>query len=406
MSKYNLDDFHKALDGGTICVLDVETTLIERGKSVFCEPPRYLVGETLMYTLFPGRKTKCFCSTDVYKLRDTLASTNPDIVVGHNLPFDLKLLNDPLGLARASRPTIFNTNCIYWDTSVAAYMMSGQTHKFPSLEKSLVDVGLGHLSKDSEVSEAIKAGTCPSTLHSNILERYLHQDVLITKELFNKQVEILNDRRDKSFFNLVLQHMQWRYITFRMSMNGLNLDRAGAVTKKASLEKKSNELAGDLCDFMCLTLPEKYDKRITPNSNQQVKLCILGGKAEQTRYVPTGTFYKSGSREGKERLKKEVSEVDIHCMPTKMGCTLERSTNVNEEALEEISTMLVEAHDIQFISDLLEYRKINKDLKTYYTGYVDKASSDDLFHPEYRHTVTPTGRISCAYPNLMNLPKH
>ena len=88
-------------------------------------------------------------------------------------------------------------------------------------------------------------------------------------------------------------------------MNGLNLDRAGAVTKKASLEKKSNELAGDLCDFMCLTLPEKYDKRITPNSNQQVKLCILGGKAEQTRYVPTGTFYKSGSREGKERLKKE-----------------------------------------------------------------------------------------------------
>ena len=58
-----------------------------------------------------------------------------------------------------------------------------------------------------------------------------------------------------------------------------------------------------------------------------------------------------------------------------------------------------------FITDLLNYRKLNKIITTYVYSlpkYVDPATNK--IHPTFSQVVAGTGRLSCTEPNLQNLP--
>ena len=62
------------------------------------------------------------------------------------------------------------------------------------------------------------------------------------------------------------------------------------------------------------------------------------------------------------------------------------------------------AADYPFVSNILEYRTLTKLKSTYAVGLASAIGSDGRIHSHFLQTVTATGRISSAEPNLQNIP--
>lgn len=62
------------------------------------------------------------------------------------------------------------------------------------------------------------------------------------------------------------------------------------------------------------------------------------------------------------------------------------------------------AQDYPFVSNILEYRTLTKLKSTYAVGLSTAIASDGRIHSHFLQTVTATGRISSAEPNLQNIP--
>ena len=56
------------------------------------------------------------------------------------------------------------------------------------------------------------------------------------------------------------------------------------------------------------------------------------------------------------------------------------------------------------IDDILEYRQVTKLRGTYTTALTDVADDFDRIHTDFKQTLTATGRLSSAEPNLQNIP--
>jgi len=59
---------------------------------------------------------------------------------------------------------------------------------------------------------------------------------------------------------------------------------------------------------------------------------------------------------------------------------------------------------VEFVKVLLEYRKLAKDINTYWKGVVKQYwPNDECIHGNLNHAVTNTGRLSSSNPNMQNL---
>ena len=62
------------------------------------------------------------------------------------------------------------------------------------------------------------------------------------------------------------------------------------------------------------------------------------------------------------------------------------------------------APDYPFVSKILEYRQLTKLKSTYADGLAGYISGDGRIHTTFHQTITATGRLSSADPNLQNIP--
>jgi len=173
MKSWTLEGFIDAIEKNRYIVIDSETTLINKDKSIYSEVPEFILA--VKYTADKGQFI-AYVSQATYQLG--VFGSPHQIIVGHNLSYDL--LQTGYGYTDLPR------NFIYWDTAIAAYELSGQTRTFPSLEESAEAYGI-KATKDSTVSEMIKGGICPKDIPQNMLFDYCRQDVILTSLLFEKQ---------------------------------------------------------------------------------------------------------------------------------------------------------------------------------------------------------------------------
>lgn len=68
----------------------------------------------------------------------------------------------------------------------------------------------------------------------------------------------------------------------------------------------------------------------------------------------------------------------------------------------EILDMIQDKHEI--VPLIGKYRFITKLNSTYIEGLRKLLSPDDVIHTDYKQTLTTTGRLSSAEPNLQNIP--
>lgn len=92
---------------------------------------------------------------------------------------------------------------------------------------------------------------------------------------------------------------------------------------------------------------------------------------------------------------KQVAEV----LYEKLGIRKIDKNSTSAEVLEELK------EDYEIADLLLDYRKYYKLNNTYVLSYLDKTNEENcIVHSVFNQTLTNTGRLSCAEPNLQNIP--
>ena len=113
----------------------------------------------------------------------------------------------------------------------------------------------------------------------------------------------------------------------------------------------------------------------------------------------TARIYMQAGREFNINSPKQLGEVLFEEMGLK--CTKKKTKtgySTDAETLEEMR------HENPIIEDILEYRQVTK-LKGTYAGALPKlADADNRIHTDFKQTLTATGRLSSAEPNLQNIP--
>lgn len=127
-------------------------------------------------------------------------------------------------------------------------------------------------------------------------------------------------------------------------------------------------------------------------------LTDFGGELGEKLAGLERSIYELGGREVNINSPKQLAELlyeDLGLPATKKTKT---GMSTDAEALEKISYL----HPI--VPMILEYRELSKLKSTYTDGLLPLIASDGRIHTNFKMTVTATGRLSSAEPNLQNIP--
>ena len=95
---------------------------------------------------------------------------------------------------------------------------------------------------------------------------------------------------------------------------------------------------------------------------------------------------------------KQLGEILFEKMGIPGGKKTKTGYSTAADVLEKLSA------DYPFVADVLEYRGLTKLKSTYAEGLAAFIADDSRIHTNFRQTITATGRISSADPNLQNIP--
>lgn len=401
-----------------VIVLDVETNILNDTGIGFKASP-FFKGNNIVCLGFidADDETETPVVMDARRLPyNPVKIFNAGMWVGHNIKFDILHI-------RKQWPRLYEewykAGGRVWDTMVVEYLLSGQTEKSPSLDSCAVKYG-GTV-KDDKIKEYWDKGIDTALIPQSELHEYLEGDVRNTLLIFNKQLERVSS---SGMYPLVTAQMEATLALAEMEWNGMQMDRellAGELVKK---EIKVASLLISLRDRMLDILPENLDvKALTPLSPNQVATMIYGGEVKTKEYVPVldgsgnKVLYKSGIKKGEVRTKVKNGVVRIkpgvvmERLPSKITNNKLKSGNypVDDSALRALlelpPTCFSNKGLPRFIEDLLAYRELEKDVGTYYHGYLKELWDDDRIHANFNQAITATGRLSCSSPNLQNLSK-
>lgn len=326
------------------------------------------------------------------------AINNKTLLIGQNIAHDLKYLaKDFPDEWLAARPNIY-----IWDTQQVAYLLSAQTHIYPSLDDLSKELGLEV--KDEKIKEYWNAGVDTADIPIGQLVPYLKGDVNNTEAVFRYQYDIVS--AIPSLFNLVRVKMDDILATNMMEMEGMHFDLVAAqrfidgnIVKEAINRMHAQEMAAEL-----------FDSRIwfNPMSNDHISIAMFGGTYTITEDVvvtnPDGSpvLYKTGKRAGQPKTKRQDVEYTTEGfgLTPPPGSALKKRGfySTSDEVLKQFATM-------DFVQHIMRIRELTKETETYYRGYSALVWPDGLIHPSINHCSTRTGRQSCTKPNLQNVTR-
>lgn len=324
---------------------------------------------------------------------DTTAPTPlpRELVVGHNLKFDLHYLR-----TRCPEWRHWFAEGSVWCTQLAEYLLSGQVYKYPALDDTAVRYG--GTRKPDIIKEYWASGMRTEDIPTDQLATYLEGDIR------NTEIVYLAQRKraiELGMESLLLANMNALMATCEMEYNGMAFDRDGALEEARTLAVERDRIRTWIERVMATYLPG-----LEPNasSRDHLSLVLFGGTYEVFEDLPIvdgGGFiscYKTGSRKGEVKTKKQAQPRKVvgRYRPDPTWVTKKDGIyQVNDAVLAKIPTD-------GLVQLVLEYRRLEKDLSTYYQGYSDLVWNDGCIHPSLEHCSTATGRLSCARPNLQN----
>ena len=142
-----------------------------------------------------------------------------------------------------------------------------------------------------------------------------------------------------------------------------------------------------------LALMEKEGVRVKPDELQTYSE-ELGRKIKNLE----SRIYLEAGEEFNINSPKQLGVILFEKMGIKGGKKTKTGYSTSAEVLDKL------AFDYPFVKDILEYRTYAKLKATYADGLQPFIKEDGRIHSSFNQTVTATGRISSADPNLQNIP--
>jgi DNA polymerase I-like protein with 3'-5' exonuclease and polymerase domains len=299
-----------------------------------------------------------------------------------------------------------------WDTQVAEYVLTGQTHKYASLNELALKYG-GTL-KDDKIKEYWDNGYMTEDIPPRELEEYALGDVDNTEIVFLGQIELAEQQGQ---LDLIMAMMESRMATIDMEHNGFAFDKAGASVKRLAVSQAASDEWASAQLIMNMLAPDGVEVDVT--SSLQLSKFLLGGihKFKKRVYVvdPDGqrVKYKGGAKKGQYKTRLETvshnfnadPRLDFH--PPSTEAVANDGWKLNDKVLKEVIGQLkidgVDHECIEMLTHVRNAREIQKDLTAFYSPYLDLTWGDSCLHPSFSHTATDTGRLSCTSPNIQQV---
>ncbi len=133
----------------------------------------------------------------------------------------------------------------------------------------------------------------------------------------------------------------------------------------------------------------RMDKEIL--ENYSALLAVRIGELEQKIYAAAGETFNINS-------PRQLGEILFERLLIPNGKKTRTGYSTAADVLEKL------APEYPIVSDILEYRALAKLKSTYADGLPAYLAKDGRVHSTFHQTVTATGRISSADPNLQNIP--
>jgi hypothetical protein len=365
--------------------------------------------------------------------------TGMDVLVGHNIKFDLLWY-----WRHPSLEAFLKKGGVIWDTAYAEYLLSGQfyhnalpEHLRPSLKNCCQRRGLTH--KLDIVKALWDQGVRTEDINEDVLLEYLQGDCVSTAELYEAQVA---QAQRQNQMHMIQGRMEGLLATTEMEYNGLLIDLDEAAVQQRLLEEHIATLREQLTVHIP-PLPEGLE--FNWNSGRHLSALLFGGtipykaKGEVTdeegnpvyyltteRRPITGPdgeviLYKSGKNKGKVKTKNyRVPDIKrgpktklfdyVHTMEgVTKGHHKWRSSTFEKTGQYSTSAHVLDVlkkRDIALVNDLLALRGAEKDLGTYYqrvyrgklSGMLTMVGDDGFLHHNLNHNITKTSRLSSEKP--------
>lgn len=365
-------------------VLDVETTQkcpVGNNKA----NPFWPENEIVLYgwrTLRNGETT----TISTCGLRD--ATSDPCLVIGHNIAFDLHYM-----LRKKKLLMGWLAKSHVWDTQLAEYLLSGQTIRYPTLDYCAEK--RGGVVKDERVKVMFEAGKGADEVPRNMLDEYLRGDLSNTEKVFYSQFA---EAMERGMLPLMWSQMDARLATIDMIYNGLAVDRAFIEKRASDLALEVDTLQRELRTAATVLTGEQLD----PTSPSQLSIILFGGDIKYKEKEQIGT-YKNGNPQFKtfDKKRKVCGVGLVSRLPNGKNGYYPTGDDVLEDIAQR--TTSVPKRVLEFVKKVQDYRAKSKELSTYFEGIRALIMPDGLVHHNLNHVVTATGRLSGTDPNLQNV---
>lgn len=386
-----------------VCTIDLETTMRNVGEESVGKmksSPFYRENEIVAHGI------NLFNTTSTWYMKDPPYNDildNSGVLVAHNMQFDLKyLLRDHnelfLDWLRDGK---------LWCTMVAEYVLSGMTHKFPSLNE--LSEKYGGTQKKDQIKEYWNAGFDTDEIPEDELIEYLEYDVNNTKIVYDGQVALA---KKLGMLPVIELHMEMLIGIILMEFNGCKFDiQYSREESKRLTELYETNYTILMNKFREFFIEDTWEK-LNPESGDQLSLVLFGGQYTHDGYEQVMNddgspyLFKSGLKKGQIKMKrvkivKEMTGLGLQPDP-KWELKKEGFYSTDEETIKTLLIGATGSHK-QFLEAVLLSRTLLKDNSTYHQGFSSLVYEDGYIHHNLNTSKTNTARLSSSAPNMQNL---
>ena len=285
-----------------------------------------------------------------------------------------------------------------WDCQVVFFLLSNQTHQYPSMDEMAEAYGL-------EMKPDIKkkywdAGIDTKDIPQQELEDYLqNHDLVVTRQIYEIQKELVKAKGVK-FERLVSLTNQDILVLEDMEYNGLYYNEASCNELYAEAEKQINELRMELNDYHNI---EEFNTQ----SGDHLSVLLYGGTITISRKEIVGV-YKGGDRKGQEKQGwKDYSYTLPRLFNPLPKSELKKPGfwATGEDILKQLKCR--DKAGKRVIEIILSLAKNEKMCNTYYNGLPKLRETmnwpKNMLHGNLNQVTARTGRLSSTKPNLQNM---
>tara|TARA_R110001606_G_scaffold215400_1_gene363255 strand:+ start:3966 stop:6014 length:2049 start_codon:yes stop_codon:yes gene_type:complete len=436
-----------------ITVLDVETTFSKEGDPSPFNPDNRLVsvGINDEYYFFHHKDLQDIDTIANRKAVQEILDKS-ELVIGHNLKFDMSWLYQ----------CGFTYGGNLYDTMIGEYIIKRGEKKSVSLKACCQRRNIS--SKFDVLETYMNKGYNIDEIPFEQLRDYGIQDVKITKELYDSQMESFDNHANSKLIPTRDLMNEFLKVLIDMESNGnyVDLEELGVVEKELEAEyyrikNKVDKIVAIVMGDTKINLSSTEDlskviySRKVQDKSFWVELFNIGLNKETHKkkrrpiltekqfehYVLkyTDVIYKTiaeqcSSCKGLGYIRKNNSDGTISkrlniCPKCNkegviyteteakagFGYITKRVQDVSQGGfktdrgtLEKIS-MLSEGLLKEFVDSIIRYSAVSTYLNTFITGIKDNTRGDNILHPSFNQHVTTTGRLSSSKPNFQNMPR-